>query len=284
MILRLATHARLIYAPHFAADALGFFADRGLNVAFLTTGGDRTEAVVSGEADVLVGNLWIAAHALQYGGPKLRPIGLCNSECRYLVVKRRHDSPRPDWNAGAGAVILVPSNGPIPWVAVRAALRRSAPKGAEHRVITGYDAEQCVREFKRGLGDYLVIDVELAQDASLVEVAALADHLGSIPWSVYLTLEEVRSRKRPELEAFDEGVTAAKNWLAVHSTTEVATVMAERFSHLSDDERVSILDRYSRLGIWSAPYRLPAQLVRRWIEILTDEGLVRSSIDFGALG
>lgn len=281
-VLRIACVAHLTYVPQFVAEALGYYREMGLPIEFVPptqSGYGLIVALRRGQADLLVGNPWFA-YRFATGPQALRAIAEINHHCRYVLVGRPESrSGAFNWLGLRRKTLIVPVESPPPaWVSLFGALRRQQVPVGEVQLISGFRQVDAIHEFLDGVGDYLLLDVETAQDDRFDEVATLAEVLGPIAWSVYCAPADLIDRRRSELVAFRTALGLGQAWVATHDVNEICDVLADRFAGMSRVARERIVARYKAMGMWATSPAVGLAELRRWQEMVMESGLLRTAV------
>jgi NitT/TauT family transport system substrate-binding protein len=272
--LRVATARSLAYAPQFLADRLGYFANEGLTVEFLYGPPNVSLAsyVATGRADLVLGSLWFAAASAH---PDLVPRIQLNSQCRYFVFGRPDQSKRPfRWSDLVSRRVLLGMGAPTPWVALREILFRSGVPLDEVLITPGFSPEEAVAEFLAGSGDYLMADGEVAEDGQLEEIAAFADPLGPVPWSVYSGPMDSSDSLDERVTKFVLSLARAQTWVHEATLLEIATSLEATFPDVEMRNRVRIVERYRRIQLWARTTELDVDASNQWLQLLWKWGLL----------
>ncbi|HET9017094.1 MAG TPA: ABC transporter substrate-binding protein [Thermomicrobiaceae bacterium] len=282
--LRLTSFGHLAYLPQRVAVDQSYFAAAGLDVHLVPHAGPWTgliDDLARRRTDLVIGNVWFALQPARHPDA-LVPIAHCLRQTRFLLCRR----PSPDvgpfrWENLAGAVVAVPTDVPTPWVAFREALAVNGVPLDRVRAVVGYDGREAAHDLRAGAVDFAVLDVERAVEQRFKEVAALADAIGPVPWSVYLA-RRVDVEARPEVyRAFRRANDAALGWIASKRPAGLARFMEHR-SALSLRVTRGSIERYRQLDAWPATSAIDPADVARWHDILVRWGLLREPVDWRA--
>ncbi|HUY99424.1 MAG TPA: ABC transporter substrate-binding protein [Thermomicrobiaceae bacterium] len=282
--LRLTSFRHLAYLPQDVAGYRGYFADAGLDVKVISHVGSWTQLIedlARSQTDLVIGNVWFALQRARRPDA-LVPVAHCLRQTRYLLCRRpAPDAPPFSWEQLASAVVAVPTDVPTPWVAFREALAVHGVPLDRVRAVVGYDGREAAHDLRAGTADFAVLDVERAIDLRLEEVAALADAIGPVPWSVFLA-RRADVEARPEVyRAFQRAIEQALDWMAGQSNYGLAQFTKER-SIVSMRVTRGSIDRYRRLGAWPESSTIEPADVERWHEMLVRWGLLREPVDWRA--
>ncbi|HEX3564872.1 MAG TPA: ABC transporter substrate-binding protein [Acidimicrobiales bacterium] len=263
--LRVTCYPWLSYSPLHLAHELDLFADHGIAVDLRgheQGWNDLIQALPSRETDVILGNMWFA---LRRQGPRLVAVAACAQRCRFVIVGRRDDVRESfSWDDLARKSMAIASSIPTPWFALRQAMARSVLSLDDARVVSGYSTLEALEDVRSGEVDLALVDVDNAQHEGVVEVAALADYLPAIPWSVFCTLESTLAEQPERILSFRAAIDDALAWLRTHAVEEWVDVLGPRFSQLDRTSMARALHRYLELDIWPDGAGIDPDATRQW--------------------
>lgn len=281
--LAVASARHLAYAPQYAAHALGLFARAGLDVELVACPvGDSAiiHTLRKGEADLVLGSVLFTLRMAEEGlSPRV--VAQSNQQTRHWLMARQEGAAPFDWQALRGRSVMVyPNTVPTPWVAFREALDRKGVSLDALGLIVGYSAEQALAEFKRGVGDFLLVDPESVPPGfGFAEVAPVADAVGPLPWSIYCTTAAIAAERETAIAAFRSSIAAAAAWLYDNPPGQAATLLAPTFPERSAEELARQLERYARARLWVADARIDAAQFVTWDKALKRDGLMPRGLD-----
>lgn len=260
-----------------------FFHEEGLSVDFVSTprGFGVAEAVSSDEADILCGNVMavLLDTLTATADDQLVAFALLNRQCYSFVLGRR---PEPfKWDNLLSRSLLVPSEYPSIWIALRHSLQVSGLPLDQTRVVMGFPALDALRYFRAGLGEYVLAAPEMAPD--LHPLASIAQQLGPVPWSVYAVKKRTWASRRSELEAFYRAITRAMEWTNSQPLQQVADVLGDRFSAFDANHLAQLIGRYRAIGLWPSQPVINADDLGRWQDILIAAGLLNDRVPTDAI-
>jgi NitT/TauT family transport system substrate-binding protein len=276
--LRVASASHPAYAPQYVAGALGLFANRGLAVELLAQPAGSTAIVATlarGETDLVLGSMLFVLRARDEG---LDPVIVAqsNQQVRHALVMRTGDAGAEfSWRGlGGKSVLVYPNPVPTPWIAFRAVMKTEGLSLDDVALIIGYGAAEAVSEFRRGVGDYLLVDPEGIDMTGLSEVARLADALGPVPWSVYCTTRDLANARREEIGAYRAALAEAIEWLDGHDGAAAAALIGKYFPNLAPARLAADMERYVAARLWVPGACLAPDQLWRWQQALRDGGLL----------
>jgi NitT/TauT family transport system substrate-binding protein len=173
-----------------------------------------------------------------------------------------------------GSTIAVQSDVPTPWIAFRETLRLRRLSLDKVRAVVGLSTADAIDALTSGAVDYAVLHVDRSQHDAIEEVAALADVVGPVPWSVYLASRAAVEANPDPYRRFQRAIGRALRWMSANQSPAIAEATAPWFSSLGSAITASAIDRYRRLDAWPAQPQIRIDDVARWQEILIRWGLM----------
>jgi NitT/TauT family transport system substrate-binding protein len=280
--LTVASAHHLAYAPQYVARECGFFARENVDVKLVgCPAGDSAiiDTLKTGQADLVLGSVLFPLRMAQEGlSPVL--VAQSNQNTRHWLLARE-EQPGFSWDCLRGRTVVVfPTNVPTPWVAFRQALHNKGIALDDVALAIGYSAGQAIAEFRRGVGDFLLVDPEaIDPDAGLKEVAPVADALGPVPWSVYCTTSTLATARRDAISAFRKAISAAASWLYESPAHEAAPALSTTFADKSMDEIESQVARYRHARLWVPDAEVDPAHIASWNAALRRGGLMPDGLD-----
>jgi len=276
-MLRVATYTVMVYAPHYAADALGLWRKHGVQVQLRHLPGlvGMTSMIRGGEADACVANL---SYACRTGGPgpSLTPVAWINEQV-YAVLIARYPDNRFSWSDLAGRTVIYPGD-LTTFCALRQALAVAGVDAGAANLLPALRAPDVVDQWTSGLGDFAVVPIEQALRLKTPWVATIADQVGRITWSVCLAPPQTLANHAEELTSFRNALTEAKQWVREHRGLEVAPVIRRYFPADHEPWLAASVDAYNEIGMWQGTAEIDREPARRWLDILIRYGAAPSDL------
>lgn len=268
------------YLPQYYADALGLFAERGLQVN--ATAKDPWTGVLddldSGAADVALGGLWVPA--MYWNTPReLTVFAQVNHQFPKALVTR---TPRTDfsWSDLVGTTVLAPGiGGSAPYAFTAGLIREAGVDPASITFLRDLSTPMFIELFEAGLGDAIVLDLvnaEVLQDRGTGFIAEEYTETGGLgPNSVYYCrtdrIEELSDRLVRFTAALGESMQLLKSVTVAH----VAPLLEQHWPTMPQKVLASACERMLNSHTWDTP-RIDKEATERWMRILFEESMVRS--------
>jgi len=247
----------LFYAPFYAAQATGAFAEAGVEVVLKPSPSppDAVRALRAGEVDVM------------WGGP-LRVMTLYDTEpgadlvCFCDVVARDPffvigAQPRPDFKLAdlAGLRFATVSEVPTPWVCLQDDLRRAGLDPTRLRRITDKTMEENEATLRAGTVDAIQVFQPYAERL----IAAGAGHVwyaaasrGRTAYTTLVTRRAVLAKRADELLKMTRALHHTLGWFSRTPAVEITKVLKDYFPDVPPEIFAACIDRYRALELWAS--------------------------------
>ncbi|MGH7064314.1 MAG: ABC transporter substrate-binding protein [Stellaceae bacterium] len=288
MRLRLYENYRFVlYAPFYAAHAIGAYEAEGLDVALAPSPGTgrAEQALIDDAVEVIwAGPMRIMKHHDEHPNSSL----VCFAEivCRdpFSIVGRY---PKPDFRlSDLGSMrFATVSEVPTPWLCLQHDLRHA-----------GLDPERLDRIADRSMTDNLAAlrsgRIDAAQLFEPVVEQALAEgagHLwhaastrGRTTYTTFVTTKDRLARDQEKLRRMVQAIGKTLQWIYASAADDVAAAVASYFPALDRAVLAHALDRYRAQQVWGRDAVLPEDGFDRLGRSLVSGGFIRAPPDFGA--
>jgi NitT/TauT family transport system substrate-binding protein len=249
----------VFYAPQYAAIALGFFEDEGIDIDLFTSdGADRVmTALLTGAADIgfsgpeatiYVFNEGRADHAVVFAQVTKR-------DGSFLIA--REPMPNFTWDAIRGAHVLPGRRGGMPFMALEYVTR-------QHGLLPGTDVDfdttiqfaAMVGAFISGTGDFVTAFEPTASTIELegrgFVVASVGEASGEIPYTAYYALGSFIVDNPEIIQGFTNAIARAQIWVLENTAKTVADTIAPFFPDANPVILENAIARYKAFDAYSA--------------------------------
>ena len=278
----------VFYTPFYAALARGAYAAEGVEVRLLP--GDAPAAVkdvvLSGAADFGWGGPMrlLLAHDADPDCP-LRLFGAVVMRDPFFLVGR---DPNPGFKLADLARLRLGtvSEVPTPWWTLQDDLRRvgldpaRVERVADRAMAAKLDA---VRAGRLDAAQVFEPFVSLTERENGGHVWHAAASRGPTSYTAFYARRNRIAELRTEFSAVVRGLAATLAWLHAVRPCEVAETVAGFFPDLDADLLARCVERYRRLGLWTATPRFPPEALARLEAAMLSAGAIRRSPGFAGL-
>jgi NitT/TauT family transport system substrate-binding protein len=283
--LRLYENYRFVlYAPFYAAHALGAYEAEGLAVELLPSPGPghAEAALAAGEVDVLwMGPIRVMKH--HDDDPASPLVEFAEVVCRdpFSLVGAR---PNPGFHFAELAALRFASTTevPTPWLCLEQDLRDAGADPARLDRLIGRSMEDNVAALADGGLDVAQLFEPFVEAAVIggAHVWQPASARGPTSYTVFVT---TRARLAADPEPFRRMVRAiyrTQRWLADASPEALAAAIASYFPKLDRAVLTAALARYQGQGVWARDPVLSAEGFDRLQRALLSGGFLKRAVPF----
>jgi NitT/TauT family transport system substrate-binding protein len=257
MSIRLAENFRAVfYAPFYATQALGFYAQEGVEVDIINSAAPAAAApdLLNGTIDLSWGGPMRVMKARE-NDPNAPLVCFCEVVARdpFFLVGR---GDRSDFRLAdlARLKLATVSEVPTPWLCLQQDLRQNGVDPDRLERITNRTMADNLEALRRG-------EIDVAQMFEPYVSMALKSGVGSILYAastrgptVYTTFLATRgsiARNRAAFAAMVRAVRRMQSWLVDHGADELAAVVAPFYPNVPRDLLDDSLRRYRDAGLWA---------------------------------
>lgn len=273
------THS-VFYAPQYVAIEAGFFKDEGIDIdLLLTQGADKTmAALLSGEAEV--GFMGPESSIYVYNqGSKDYAINFAQVTKRdgnFLLSR----TPMENFSLKdlAGKEIIGGRKGGMPEMTLEYVLKQNGlelgedlASGQTH-VRTDIQFSAMSGAFIGGEGEFVTLfeptatQVEAAGEGYVV--ASMGQLSGEIPYTAYSALSSYMDQNADLLQHFTNAVYKGQQYVATHSSAEIAKIIAPQFPEMKLDELTSVIERYKQNDTWCTEPLLKKESLEHLMDVM----------------
>ena len=247
----------LFYAPFYAAQATGAFADAGVEVVLKPSPSppDAVRALRAGEVDVMWGGP-LRVMMLQDTEPGADLVCFCDVVARdpFFIIGAR---PRPDFKLAdlAGVRFATVSEVPTPWVCLQDDLRRAGLDPTRLERIADKTMEENETDLRMGKVDAIQVfqpyaERLIASGAGHVWYAAASR--GRTAYTTLMTRRAVLAERADDLLRMTRALYRTLGWFAKTPAVEIAGVLKSYFPDVPPEIFAACIDRYRALELWAS--------------------------------
>jgi len=280
------THS-IFYAPQYAAIALGFFEEEGIEIEL--SNGQGADAVM---AAVLSGNMDVG-----FAGPEASIYVYNEGKEDYTQVfaqiTRRDGSfligREPDdtftWDKVRGKVVLPGRKGGVPYMALEHVLRQNGIDPATDTTLdNSVQFSMMTAAFTGGTGDYVTAFEPTAsmlqQEGKGYIVASVGEAAGDIPYTAYFAKKSYIEENADLIQRFTNAVYKGQQWVATHTDEEVAAAVAEFFPDTTLELLTASVRSYRSIDAWNTDPYMTEDSFNRLQTVMTEAGELTKIADY----
>ena len=270
------THS-VFYAPQYAAMALGYFEDEGIELELVNGGGaDKVmTAVLSGQVDIGLSGPEACIYVYNEGGDCPQVFCQLTKRDGSFLVGR---DPEDDFTFDKlkGKHVLSGRAGGMPYMSFEYMLGGFGVTPENTELDTSVAFDSMAGAFTGGTADYVVLFEPTASALELEGkghvLASIGEHAGEIPYTAYYASEDFFNENPHIIEGFTRAIYRAQQWIEIASAEEVATAIAPYFPDSDIDVLKMVVDRYRAIDAWSKDPFLTEDSLNRLQDVMEASG------------
>ena len=283
------THS-LFYTPQYIAMALGYFDDVGLTVELSNGGGadNVMTALLTNEADI--GLMGCEANIYVYlQGKKDYPkvVGqLTKRDGSFLVAREHIDNF--DYSNMQGKSVLMGRTGGMPAMILQYILNGKGYTNGQN-ITMDYTIQfsALAPAFTGGTGDFVPLFEPVASQLELEGkgyiVSAIGHDSGEIPYTCYSASQQFISKNADKLQKFLSAVWKGVEYVATHSASECATLVAPYFEGTDIELLTRAIQNYKTYDMWMSTPVTSVDGFARIQEIMKNAGELQTTVPYDAI-
>jgi NitT/TauT family transport system substrate-binding protein len=273
----------LFYTTIYVAVEGGFLAEQGLDVDFahIPAGQASTELLKAGAIDISQSGISRSLMDLDAGSndPPLH-IAEINQRDGFFLLSRQ---PVDDWQWShlTGSTLIPVGFTPVPFMTLKAAMRRHGVEPDGVNLIDGLPAEEMLARFQNGDADYLQVPCPFAEqlinEGTGYLVATLGEESGYICYSSFAATPDYVANNPQTVQRFVQGYYHAQRWVADNEPQAVAERISTVFPDYDQEILIGSVRRYQTTGVWATDPMIGQDGFDRMRDALIAGGLVQGS-------
>ena len=285
------THS-VFYAPMYAADALGYFAEEGIEIE-LTNGGGADNvmaAVLSGNADIGFCGPEAALYVLIGGSDNVPTVfGQLTKRDGSFLVSRVDEKATFDWSKSlAGKEILAGRKGGVPAMTFEKILNEHGLYDGQN-VTMNYDInfDYMTAAFESGTADYCTMFEPVASEYEKAGkgyvVASVGEASGEVPYTCYIARESYIDANEDVIEGFLRAIMKGIAYVNGTDSAAAAAVLAPYFDGTELSSVQTSLESYKAIDAWQEDMTMTEAAFNRLQDIIDNSGELERRVAFADL-
>jgi len=278
-------HRFVLYAPFYAAHAIGAYAAEGLAVELLPSPGMglAEQALIDGAVDVLwAGPMRVMKHHDVNLGSEL----VCFAEvvCRdpFSIVGGRSS---PDFRLAnlAAMRLATVSEVPTPWLCLQEDLRQAGVDPDRLERVGDCSMVENLKSMKEGRVDAAQLFEPFVEEALSSNIGHLwyaASTRGRTTYTAFLTTRNRLTAAVEPLLRMVRAIFRTQQWIHMQSAQEIAAAIGSFFPSLDRALLAGALSRYQAQRVWGRDPVLPEDGFDRLRRGLISSGFISRPVDY----
>ncbi len=282
------THS-VFYAPMYLADALGYFAEEGIEIE-LTNGGGADAvmaAVLSGDADIGFCGPEAAIYVLLGGSQDVPTVfgQLTKRDGSFLVSR----VPEPDftWESLKGKEILAGRKGGVPAMTFEYILREHGFSDADINLNFDVAFNLMTGAFEAGTADYCTMFEPTASEYQAAGkgyiVASVGEAGGEVPYTSYIAKRSWLDENEETAKGFLRAVLRGVQYAQTEDAATVAEHLVSYFPSTSVQSLATSVTSYRSIDAWVSDMAMTEASFERLQDIIERAGELDRRAEFSDL-
>ena len=277
----------VFYAPQYAAIALGYFEDYGIEVE-LTNGGGADNvmtAVLSGQSDIGFAGPEASIYVYNEGKTDYPQVfaQLTKRDGSFLVSREKTDNF--SWQDLKGKVVIPGRKGGVPYMTLEYVLKQNGIDPTKDLVLDdSISFDLMAGSFAGGNADYVTL---FEPTASLTEangigyiVAAVGEEAGEIPYTAYFALQSYMNENEELIQNFTNAVYKGQQWVKSHTAKEIAEKIVGFFPDTDVETLATSIQKYKDIDAWNETPVLEEAAFEKLQDVMEEAGELAKRADY----
>ena len=280
----------VFYAPQYVAASLGYFADEGLDVNIVTSGGSdkAMTALLAGEADICLAGPETGVYVFNEGRENAPVIVGQLTSCDGSFLLGREADPDFAYEKLEGKSVIGGRKGGMPIMTLLYVLgQHGLVSGENVEVIDSIQFNLMAGAFESGMGDYVTLfeptATEFENAGKGYIVSSVGEASGAIPYTAYLVSPDMLVQDRNMVKAFLTAVYRAQQWIVTATDAEVAEAMRPYFPDTSIESLMIVSQSYRAIDAWKTEPEMQEQDYNRLLDVIDYAGELKARPPFAEL-
>ena len=277
----------VFYAPQYVAISNGFFEEQGLEVELTTgQGADAVmTAVLSNQCDIGFAGPEASIYVYNEGKEDHTEVfaQLTKKDGSFLVA--RIDTDNFSWQDLKGKLVIPGRKGGVPYMTLEYVLKKNGIDPQKDLTLDdSIKFDLMAGAFASGNADYVTL---FEPTASLTEtegkgyiVASVGEEAGEIPYTAYFAKKSYITNNGETIQGFTNAVYKGQQWVATHSSKEIAEVIQKFFPDTSIEQLTASIQSYKDIDAWNDTPVLKEEAFNRLQEVMTMAGELENTVPY----
>ncbi len=280
----------VFYAPQYVAASLGYFADEGLDVNIVTSGGSdkAMTALLSNQADICLAGPETGVYVYNEGRTDYPVVvgQLTKRDGSYLIGREAVETF--DWAQLEGSTVIGGRKGGMPCMTLLYVMNQHGLVPGENiTVIDSIQFNLMGGAFEGGEGDYVTLfeptATEFENAGKGYIIANIGLESGEVPYTCYFVAPD-KLEKDPEMvEAFLRAIHRAQKWIVTATDREIAEAMQPFFPDTSIESLMIVAKSYRETDSWKTELEMYENDYNRLLDIIDFSGELSARPPFESL-
>lgn len=277
----------VFYSPQYAAIALGYFEENGIEVELTTgQGADKVmTAVLAGQSDIGFAGPEASIYIYNEGKADYAQVfaQLTKRDGSFLVS--RTDTDNFSWDDLRGKTVIPGRKGGVPYMTFEYVLKQNGINPSTDLVLDdSIKFDLMAGAFAGGNAEYVTL---FEPTASMTEaqgvgyiVASVGEASGDIPYTAYFAKKSYIEENEELIQNFTNAIYKGQQWTESHSAREIAELVQKFFPDTDLDMLESSIQRYKDIDAWNSTPVLTEESFNKLQDVMEEAGELEKRADY----
>lgn len=269
----------VFYSPQYAAIALGYFKEYGIEIELTTgQGADKVmTAVLAGQSDIGFAGPEAAIYVYNEGKTDYMQVfaQMTKKDGSFLVSKT--NDKEFEWSDLKGKTIIPGRKGGVPYMTFEYVLKQKGLNPETDLVLDdSITFDLMAGAFAGGNAEYVTL---FEPTASMTEkqgvgyiVASVGEEAGEIPYTAYFAKKSYIADNEELIQNFTNAIYKGQKWVEEHSAKEIAELVKEFFPDTDIEMLESSIQRYKDIDAWNKTPVLTKESFEKLQDVMQEAG------------
>ena len=279
------THS-VFYAPQYAAIALGYFEEEGLQVELVNgEGADKVmTSVISGQVDIGLAGPEASIYVYNEGKEDYAKVFAQLTACDGSFLVGREADSDFSYEKLKGTHVIAGRKGGVPYMTLEYLLGQHGVTPENTNLDNSIQFSMMGSSFASGVGDYVTLFEPTATEFELTGqghiLASIGEDSGEIPYTAYFANKSYMEENSDVISAFTRAIYKGQQYVANANAEDVANLIVDFFPDTDVSVLTKVVERYRDIGAWATDPVLEQDSFERLQDVMQSAGELDVRADY----
>lgn len=279
------THS-VFYAPQYAAIALGYFEEEGLQVELVNgEGADKVmTSVIAGQVDIGLAGPEASIYVYNEGKEDYAKVFAQLTACDGSFLVGREADSDFSYEKLKGTHVIAGRKGGVPYMTLEYLLGQHGVTPENTNLDNSIQFSMMGSSFASGVGDYVTLFEPTATEFELTGqghiLASIGEDSGEIPYTAYFANKSYMEENSDVISAFTRAIYKGQQYVANANAEDVANLIVDFFPDTDVSVLTKVVERYRDIGAWATDPVLEQDSFERLQDVMQSAGELDVRADY----
>ena len=279
------THS-VFYAPQYAAIALGYFEEEGLQVELVNgEGADKVmTSVISGQVDIGLAGPEASIYVYNEGKEDYAKVFAQLTACDGSFLVGREADSDFSYEKLKGTHVIAGRKGGVPYMTLEYLLGQHGVTPENTNLDNSIQFSMMGSSFASGVGDYVTLFEPTATEFELTGqghiLASIGEDICEIPYTDYFANKSYMEENSDVISAFTRAIYKGQQYVANANAEDVANLIVDFFPDTDVSVLTKVVERYRDIGAWATDPVLEQDSFERLQDVMQSAGELDVRADY----